>query len=83
LETAVGNMRINAEALDKEISVIRSNMIAEYNTLRAYSWKWFAGVAVALVVLIFATSWFAKTELQDNSHAPAAVYQRVADLEKL
>ena len=67
----------------QEISIIRSNIIAEYNTLRGYSWKWFAGVAVAFVVLIFATSWFVKTELQDNYNASAAVYQKVADLEKL
>ena len=40
-------------------------------------------VAVAFVVLIFATSWFVKTELQDNYNASAAVYQKVADLEKL
>ena len=83
LEKSVGNMKINADALDKEISIIRSNIIAEYNTLRGYSWKWFAGVAVAFVVLIFATSWFVKTELQDNYNASAAVYQKVADLEKL
>ena len=51
LEKSVGNMKINADALDKEISIIRSNIIAEYNTLRGYSWKWFAGVAVAFVVL--------------------------------
>ncbi|MFM4248029.1 hypothetical protein AB8T22_29355, partial [Klebsiella quasipneumoniae subsp. similipneumoniae] len=44
LEKSVGNMKINADALDKEISIIRSNIIAEYNTLRGYSWKWFAGV---------------------------------------
>ncbi|OKN27779.1 hypothetical protein AM418_005438, partial [Klebsiella pneumoniae] len=31
----------------------------------------------------FATSWFVKTELQDNYNASAAVYQKVADLEKL
>ncbi|MDR8248156.1 hypothetical protein FPK89_27375, partial [Acinetobacter baumannii] len=39
LEKSVGNMKINADALDKEISIIRSNIIAEYNTLRGYSWK--------------------------------------------
>ncbi|MFM4157952.1 hypothetical protein AB8T36_29410, partial [Klebsiella quasipneumoniae subsp. similipneumoniae] len=44
LEKSVGTMKINADALDKEISIIRSNIIAEYNTLRGYSWKWFAGV---------------------------------------
>ena len=83
LEKSVGNMKINADALDKVISIIRSNIIAEYNTLRGYSWTWFAGVAVAFVVLIFATRWFVKTELQDNYNASAAVYQKVADLEKL
>ena len=48
LEKSVGNMKINADALDKEISIIRSNIIAEYNTLRGYSWKWFAGLRLPL-----------------------------------
>ncbi|MGG6656909.1 UNVERIFIED_CONTAM: hypothetical protein ITI05_25125, partial [Salmonella enterica subsp. enterica serovar Weltevreden] len=75
LEKPAGNMKIHAAALDKELSIIGSNIIAEYTTLRGYSWTWFAGVAVAFVVLIFATSWFVNTELQDNYNASAAVYQ--------
>lgn len=83
LEQSVENMKVNADALDREIAIIRSNIVAEYNTLRGYSWKWLIGVAVFFVALMLASGWMVKSLLDNNYNASAAVYQKVADLEKL
>lgn len=71
------------DALDKEISIIRSNIIASTTRCGVTAGDGLQGCAVAFVVLIFATSWFCENGTQDNYNASAAVYQKVADLEKL
>ncbi len=40
LEESVANMKANADALNRDIATIHSNIVQEYNTLKGYSWKW-------------------------------------------
>ena len=47
LEESVANMKANADALNRDIATIHSNIVQEYNTLKGYSWKWLGGVSVA------------------------------------
>ncbi|MGK3295852.1 hypothetical protein ACSLNR_27990, partial [Escherichia coli] len=39
LEESVANMKANADALNRDIATIHSNIVQEYNTLKGYSWK--------------------------------------------
>lgn len=47
LEESVANMKANADALNRDIATIHSNIVQEYNTLKGYSWKWLAGWGVS------------------------------------
>ena len=47
LEESVANMKANADALNRDIATIHSNIVQEYNTLKGYSWKWLGGVSEA------------------------------------
>ncbi|MBA1764350.1 hypothetical protein G9H17_27180, partial [Escherichia coli] len=49
LEESVANMKANADALNRDIATIHSNIVQEYNTLQGYSWKWRGGVSVAFL----------------------------------
>ncbi|WP_407222790.1 hypothetical protein [Escherichia coli] len=51
LEESVANMKANADALNRDIATIHSNIVQEYNTLKGYSWKWLGGVSVAFLVM--------------------------------
>ncbi len=70
LEESVANMKANADALNRDIATIHSNIVQEYNTLKGYSWKWLGGVSVAFLVMFCA--WMgnennARQELQRHS----------------
>ncbi len=61
LEESVANMKANADALNRDIATIRSNIVREYNTLKGYSWKWLGGVSVAFLVMFCVLGWGMKT----------------------
>ncbi|EPY2488966.1 hypothetical protein ACXAZ6_004930 [Escherichia coli] len=74
LEESVANMKANADALNRDIATIHSNIVQEYNTLKGYSWKWLAGgVSVAFLVMFCVLGWGMKTMLDRNYNATAAV----------
>ncbi|MCG2942130.1 hypothetical protein ACVQIG_26760, partial [Escherichia coli] len=75
------NMKANADALNRDIATIHSNIVQEYNTLKGYSWKWLGGVSVAFLVMFCVLGWGMKTILDRNYNATAAVYQKVVTLE--
>ena len=81
LEESVANMKANADALNRDIATIHSNIVQEYNTLKGYSWKWLGGVSVAFLVMFCVLGWGMKTILDRNYNATAAVYQKVVTLE--
>nr|WP_308410239.1 hypothetical protein [Providencia stuartii] len=81
LEESVANMKANADALNRDIATIHSNIVQEYNTLKGYSWKWLGGVSVAFLVMFSVLGWGMKTILDRNYNATAAVYQKVVTLE--
>ncbi|KAA4214316.1 hypothetical protein F3D14_25945 [Bacteroides ovatus] len=81
LEESVANMKANADALNRDIATIHSNIVQEYNTLKGYSWKWLGGVSVAFLVMFCVLGWGMKTMLDRNYNATAAVYQKVVSLE--
>ncbi|EOD0130698.1 hypothetical protein ACJANX_004948 [Escherichia coli] len=81
LEESVANMKANADALNRDIATIHSNIVQEYNTLKGYSWKWLGGVSVAFLVMFCVLGWGMKTMLDRNYNATAAVYQKVVTLE--
>lgn len=82
LEKSVENMKVNADALDKEISIIRSNIVAEYNTLRGYSWKWLIGVFVFAAVVIFSSVACVKLELEHANNVAANNYHQIKILQE-
>ncbi|MDO1846596.1 hypothetical protein Q2370_27295, partial [Escherichia coli] len=49
LEESVANMKANADALNRGIATIHSNIGQENNTLKGYSWKWLGGGSVAFL----------------------------------
>ncbi|CAH5580905.1 hypothetical protein ACGABJ_005387 [Escherichia coli] len=63
LEESVANMKANADALNRDIATIHSNIVQEYNTLKGYSWKWLGGVSVAFLVMFCVLGWGMKTML--------------------
>lgn len=81
LEESVANMKANADALNRDIATIHSNIVQEYNTLKGYSWKWLGGVSVAFLVMFCVLGWGMKTMLDEDYNATAAVYQKVVTLE--
>ncbi|EBU7325163.1 hypothetical protein GAV81_23300 [Salmonella enterica subsp. enterica serovar Bredeney] len=81
LEESVANMKANADALNRDIATIHSNIVQEYNTLKGYSWKWLGGVSVAFLVMFCVLGWGMKTMLDRNYNATAAVYQKIVTLE--
>ncbi|MEX8372343.1 hypothetical protein AB7M44_25565, partial [Escherichia coli] len=62
-EESVANMKANADALNRDIATIHSNIVQEYNTLKGYSWKWLGGVSVAFLVMFCVLGWGMKTML--------------------
>lgn len=81
LEQTVADMKANAEALNRDIATIHSNIVQEYNTLKGYSWKWLGGVSVIFLVMFCVLGWGVKTLHDRNYNATAAVYQKVVTLE--
>ncbi|EAQ7674213.1 hypothetical protein ABMQ79_004871 [Salmonella enterica] len=81
LEKSVANMKANADALDKDISIIRSNIVAEYNTLRGYSWKWLIGVFIFAAVVIFSSVTYVKLELKNANNVSANNYYLTKELQ--
>ena len=76
LEESVANMKANADALNRDIATIHSNIVQEYNTL-----KGLGGVSVAFLVMFCVLGWGMKTMLDRNYNATAAVYQKIVTLE--
>ncbi|TMV95556.1 hypothetical protein FE372_25165 [Salmonella enterica subsp. enterica serovar Typhimurium] len=74
-------MKANADALNRDVATIHSNIVQEYNTLKGYSWKWLGGVSVAFLVMFSVLGWGMKTILDSNYRAIAAVYRKVVTLE--
>ncbi|WP_411904817.1 hypothetical protein [Salmonella enterica] len=81
LEESVANMKANADALNRDIATIYSNIVQEYNTLKGYSWKWLGGVSVAVLVMFCVLGWGMKTMLDRNYNATSGVYQKFVTLE--
>ncbi|MSM04207.1 hypothetical protein GKG10_26700, partial [Escherichia coli] len=81
LEESVANMKANADALNRDIATIHSNIVQEYNTLKGYSRKWLGGVSVAFLVMFCVLGWGMKTILDRSHNATAAVSQQVVTLE--
>ncbi|OSK13651.1 hypothetical protein EAMG_05387 [Escherichia coli M056] len=81
LEQTVADMRASADALNRDIATIHSNIVQEYNTLKGYSWKWLGGVSVIFLVMFCVLGWGVKTLHDRNYNATAAVYQKVVTLE--
>ncbi|HGM4923488.1 TPA: hypothetical protein ACKPX0_004576 [Serratia marcescens] len=81
MEQSVANMKANADALDKEISIIRSNIVTEYNTLRGYSWKWLIGVFFFAAVVIFSSVAYVKLELKNANNVSANNYYLTKELQ--
>lgn len=82
LEQSVENMKVNADALDKEISIIRSNIVAEYSTLKGYSWKWLIGVFVFAFVVIFSSVAYVRLELEHANNVSANNYHQIKILQE-
>lgn len=81
LEKSVASMKLNADALDKEISIIRKNIVAEYNTLKGYSWKWLIGVFVFAFAVIFSSVAYIKLELKNANNVSANNYYLTKELQ--
>ncbi|CDZ86608.1 hypothetical protein BN1086_04859 [Citrobacter koseri] len=81
MEKSVANMKANADMLDKDISIIRNNIVAEYNTLRGYSWKWLIGVFVFAIVVIFSSVAYVKIELKNANNVSANNYYLTKELQ--
>lgn len=81
LEKSVANMKLNADALDKEISIIRQNIVAEYNTLRGYSWKWLIGVFAFAFIVVCASVTYIKIELEHANSVSANNYYLTKELQ--
>ena len=81
LEKSVDNMKVNADALDREISIIRNNIVAEYNTLRGYSWKWLIGIFLFAVAVIFSSVAYVKIELEHANNVVANNYHQIKILQ--
>ncbi|CAD5747252.1 hypothetical protein [Escherichia coli] len=81
LEESVSDMKAHADAMNRDITAIHSNIVKEYNTLKGYSWTWLVGVSVVFIVMFCFLGWGMKTMLDRNYNATAAVYQKVVTLE--
>lgn len=82
LEKSVANMKVNADTLDKEISIIRHNIVAEYSTLKGYSWKWLIGVFVFAFVVVFSSIAYVKIELQHANNVSANNWTQIKILQE-
>ncbi|EAA8037540.1 hypothetical protein NWV51_004926 [Salmonella enterica] len=82
LEKSVDNMKVNADALDKDISIIRQNIVEEYSTLRGYSWKWLIGVFVFAFAIIFSSVAYVKLELKNANNVAANNYHQIKILQE-
>lgn len=74
-------MKVNADALNRDIATIHSNIVREYNTLKGYSWKWLGGISVIFLVMFCLLGWGIRILLEQNYNATAAVYQKIVAME--
>lgn len=82
LEKSVDNIKVNADALDKDISIIRQNIVEEYSTLRGYSWKWLIGVFVFAFAIVFSSVAYVKLELKNANNVAANNYHQIKILQE-
>lgn len=81
LEESVANMKANADALNRDIATIHSDIVREYNNLKGYSWKWLGGMSVIFLVMFCLLGWGIRIFLEQNYNATAAVYQKIVSME--